>query len=672
MAIFWKGVDIDTAANGDRKKLSINLLGRLEVCDQSGRKLAIVGKKPQALLAYLAVNIDQPQSRDKLATLLWGDCPDYKARQNLRQCVSRLRKTFCDGMDEALLSETNTVGLNRDLTDIDVQNFLQYSKECTPNALAKAAELYRDELVEGLFVAQSEFETWVSAERDRFNGFACEVLEKLAQFQESSGNVSDAIKTGKRHVFLDQFRESAHRTLMRLYTQTGNRAAALKQYHTCSASLTEGLGTKPGPKTSRLHDQIQATGVGLLGVDDSTADGGKFSLLERPSIAVLPFDNMSIDTAHDHFADGITDNIITALAKVSKIIVVARNSTFVYKGRAVDIKTVGQEQDVRYVLEGSIRKGGDRLRVTAQLIDTTTGHHRWAEQFDRPFVDLFSMQDDITREIVSALQVNLTEGEQAQLWSTGTQSIAAWEFVVRANDLYNRHVREDSHKAHQLLEKAVQLDPDYAAAWCAWGWVHWMDARYCWGMSVETSLILARSAASKAHEIDPDAAEPLAIFAGIALKRSDHEKAANLARQAVERGAGHSMVLAFSGMVLSHCGHPKEAIKVINRAMRLCPIYPNWYLITLGRAYSLSGDNEMALGLMREAWVKDQNGINPTMLAAILAERGQMKEAKNLAVEIMQKNPTFSISDWVTRQTFKYPEDLLGFVEGLKKLSLPQ
>ena len=199
-------------------------------------------------------------------------------------------------------------------------------------------------------------------------------------------------------------------------------------------------------------------------------------LPDEPSIAVLPFSNMSGDPEQEYFSDGITEDIITALSKVSSLMVVARTSTFTYKDRAIDIKQVGREQGVRYVVEGSVRRAGDRVRVTAQLIDAVTGHHIWAERYDRELHDIFAVQDELVREIVTALDVELREGEQHRMWSSGTDNLEAWECVQLGQPIVSGSVPGDGERAKKLFERASELDPNYAMAWVMLGWYHFTFA----------------------------------------------------------------------------------------------------------------------------------------------------------------------------------------------------
>ena len=212
------------------------------------------------------------------------------------------------------------------------------------------------------------------------------------------------------------------------------------------------------------------------------------ALPEKPSIAVLPFDNLSGDPDQDYLADGITENIITALSKMPEVFVIARNSVFTYKGKPIKVQKVAEDLGIRYVLEGSIQKASNRLRITGQLIDATTGHHLWAEQYDRVLEDLFAVQDEITLAIVSSLQVKLTDGEQARLRHRSTDNLQAWSYAVKGYSFYERITKDDNAKARELFEKAVELDPEYAWAWAMIGQTYWIDNRYGWQRPREESF----------------------------------------------------------------------------------------------------------------------------------------------------------------------------------------
>ncbi|MBW1771120.1 MAG: adenylate/guanylate cyclase domain-containing protein [Deltaproteobacteria bacterium] len=227
-----------------------------------------------------------------------------------------------------------------------------------------------------------------------------------------------------------------------------------------------------------------------------------FPLPDKPSIAVLPFDNLSGDSSQDYFSDGITENVITALSNISNLFVIARNSTFTYKGKPVKVQQVAEDLGVHYVLEGSIQRSGDHVRITAQLNDALTGHHLWAENYDRKFEDIFALQDDITEQVAIALEVKLTEGEQARIRRRHTDNPEAYEYFLRGLEVGRRFTKEDNAEARSLYEKAIALDPNYAHAWQEIGRLHYRDARFGWTDTPAQSLELAEEFAQKTLAMD--------------------------------------------------------------------------------------------------------------------------------------------------------------------------
>jgi adenylate cyclase len=395
-------------------------------------------------------------------------------------------------------------------------------------------------------------------------------------------------------------------------------------------------------------------------------------LPDKPSIAVLPFTNMSGDPEQEYFADGIVEEIITALSKIGKLFVVARNSTFTYKGEAVDVKRVGREQGVRYVLEGSVRRGGDRLRVTAQLIDAATGHHLWAERYDRESSDVFALQDEITREVASALQVELTEGEQARLWASGTKNLEAWELVIQANHLFHRHHREDTHEARRLLEQALRLDENYATAWEMLGLTHWTDAiNEGWSDSREASLARALEANDRPLTIDPSNPDTLASLGLIKLTSGNHDEALALSEKAVALAPNLANNMAIAGVITVYCGKPREALELVRKAMRLCPIYPIWYLYPLTRAYWFMGKTDEAIAAARSAIERDPElSISHKLHAIVLTDAGRDAEAQRAAAEVLRLEPNFSVEAWAARRGT--PTELsIREAEALRKAGLP-
>jgi len=405
--------------------------------------------------------------------------------------------------------------------------------------------------------------------------------------------------------------------------------------------------------------------------------GIDLSLPDYPSIAVLPFANMSADPEQEFFSDGITEDIITALSKIGSLLVVARNSTFTYKGTAVDVKQVSREQGVRYVLEGSVRKAGNRVRVTAQLIDATTGHHSWAERYDRDLEDIFAVQDEITREVVVALDVRLREGEQARIWSGGTKNVGAWECVRLGQEALNQVKQEHRIEARRLFERALELDPNYATAWSSLGGFYFHEAEYGTGYATEADreVVLEASVthATKALELDPLFADAYALLGLCHLSKREYEDAVAMSEKAIALAPNLAVNLAMAAATLNKSGQPAKSFELIKRAMRLCPLYPTWYLSVLAVSCRLLRRNEAAVTVYEEAIKRNpDNSVEHIGLASTLGELGREEDAKKTVAAILTLESGFSIKRYVERLSYRDPADLARFEDGLRKAGLPE
>lgn len=376
-------------------------------------------------------------------------------------------------------------------------------------------------------------------------------------------------------------------------------------------------------------------------------EGEALKLPDVPSIAVLPFTNMSADPEQEFFSDGITEDIITALSRISGLLVVARNSTMVYKGDAIDVKRVGREQGVRYVLEGSVRKHGERVRVTAQLIDATTGHHQWAERYDRSLDDIFEVQDDITHQIAVAMRVQISVGEKAHMLAGRTDKIEAWERLIRADDLNNSIVQADNLEARRLLEEAVEIDPRYVSAWTELGWVHWEDVYFGWSASAQRSQALAREAAEKALELEPDYPNAHSLLGSIALLGGEFQRGLELLEKGVTLAPNNAENFAEFALGLATAGKVDEAQVMIQRALRLSPICPAWYLMIVGLCHLLRHELDAAIAGFRNAVSAEPDSVwSRVFLVSALVESGQLGEAEQIAREVVSLERGFSVAAW--------------------------
>ena len=370
-------------------------------------------------------------------------------------------------------------------------------------------------------------------------------------------------------------------------------------------------------------------------------------LPKEPSIAVLPFANISGDPEQEYFSDGITEDIITALSRVADLLVVARNSTLVYKGKAVDVKQVGREQGVRYVLEGSVRKVGNRVRVTAQLIDATTGHHQWARRYDRDLDDIFAVQDDITYQITIEMRVQLREGERARMLAGRTDSVEARELTFRADELNDRFVREANLEARLLVEEALRIDPLYASAWTRLGFIHWEDACFGWTEPGAASDAKALEAGQRALELEEDYPDALALLGHVYALNGEHDHAVEVTEKAVVLAPNNSQNTAMLAVVLTYAGDADEAVEMFKKAIRLCPLNFAWYLYYLGMCYYSICELDLAISTLRKAVVLEpDSAFGRVWLTSALIDAGLVEDARQVAREIMRVDRKFSVTNW--------------------------
>ncbi len=351
---------------------------------------------------------------------------------------------------------------------------------------------------------------------------------------------------------------------------------------------------------------------------------------------------MSADAEQEFFADGIAEDIITALSKVSNMRVIARNSTFAYKGQSPDLRKVANNPGVRYVLEGSIRIGGNRIRISAQLIDATDGSHVWADRYDRVLDDIFDIQDQITKEIVTALRVQLTDGEEALIWARGTNNVEAWQCCVPATELFLRFDSADYLEARALAEKAIALDPKYAHAHAVLGFTYWWEGRLGYKGNSEEKFQRAFELSERARELDENVSWAIGLRSMVLCSQGKYDEAILNARQGVASHPGSSYVRAFLGIVLVLAGRFDDAIKHTNAALALNPHHPTWYLGGLARAFMGLGRIDEALELANRIIANDRHYFQGFLLKAVLLVRlDRLTEAKAAALEVMQAVPEF-------------------------------
>jgi adenylate cyclase len=382
-----------------------------------------------------------------------------------------------------------------------------------------------------------------------------------------------------------------------------------------------------------------------------------FPLPDKPSIAVLPFVNMSGDPKQEFLSDGITDEVITALSKSSQLFVIGRNSTFTYKGRPVRFQQVSEEMGVRYVLEGSVQFSGKRIRITAQLIDALSGYHLFSERYDRELKDIFATQDDISMKILTATRVTLTQGEEARMFAKGTKSLEAYLKVMQAREYHEVFTKESQALARQLAEEAIALDPGYALAYSYAALAIAHEVTVGTYTNPREALERGMKLVQKAVALDDSLAHPRVILSKYyIILNKDHEKGIAEAERAVALEPNSADACMQLGVNIAWAGRPAEAIPILQKAIRLSPIPPHLCLHALAMCILSTGQFEESIALFRKIVQKEPNQLTSQLgLVLALMAAGKEDEARAEAAKVLRIDPQFSLERYA--KTLDYYKD---------------
>jgi adenylate cyclase len=432
--------------------------------------------------------------------------------------------------------------------------------------------------------------------------------------------------------------------------------------------VLEDLGERELKNIARLVQVFRIAPPQAVGA----AQAGPPAVPHKPSIAVLPFTNMSGDAEQEYFSDGISEDLITDLSKISGLFIIARNSTFAYKGRSVKVQEIGRDLGVRFVLEGSIRKAGNRVRITAQLIDAGSGGHLWAERFDRELTDIFATQDEVVEKIVAALAVNLTQGEAQRLRRRGTTSVEAYETWLRARELLSRSTREAIAQAKAMYRRAIEIDPNFAAPHAGLSLATISDYVSDWAADPEEALDEAERWARRALELDDQ--EPVSHMAlgNVMLWRRNHDGALAEFGRMIALDPNFAQGHSATGLALMYAGRAAEALEAFAIAKRLDPHSPSIVLHFVAQANFSLGRYEAAAEHLHERIARTPATDSSRMLlAACYGHRGRVDEARAAWAGLMKVNPDFSLAQRARVLPYKEPRDFQRIAEGLAKAGLP-
>jgi TolB-like protein/DNA-binding SARP family transcriptional activator/Tfp pilus assembly protein PilF len=708
----------------------VRMLGSFALTGGEGGDLTLPRRKLRALVALLAFAPARGWSREQLTALLWGDRDEEQARGSLRQALAELRRILGDSV---LRADREMVGFESTAVNIDA---VEFARLAAAGDLEQASSLYRGDLLEGVSLPDAGFSDWLLVERTRLRDLAISVLARLLAAKTGD----DAIATAQRLLQLDPAREETHRALMRLYAAQGNRCQALRQYQLCRDVLQHELGVKVEAETERLFKEIQSSsrsaacvptrpaerreiaadtnaqatprgspdpprvrswrrpamiaaafvvltvaGLAMLwdsgkpSIEPATIERMALPLPDKPSIAVLPFANMSDDPKQEYFADGLTDGLITELSQVSGLFVIARNSIFTYKGRTVPPKQVSEELGIRYVLEGSVQRSGDRLRINAQLVDALSAGHVWAGKFDGSVADVFALQDRVARSIADTLAVKLTEAEHVALGRVETSVPAAYESFLRGWAHYRRATPEDFAKAVPYFEETVRLDPHYARAHAALAMVHFLAYDEGWsgllGIPADDAFRISRDYLKRASAHPTSTSHQVA--GNISRSRGWHDDALREFQAAIALDPNDSWTYAYLAFALIHARRPAEAPTQIEIAMRLDPHYPPLFDFYQGLAQFEQNRMAEAAIIFDNAGRRGPGDPRPLLyLAATYGHLGREKEAAEIvatysSARVRQGGLPFVMAELTSKRPSYRPPPGSPLVRGLLRAGVP-
>ena len=645
--------------------LKLQLLGGFRALNEAGQEIAVSARKGRALLAALAVSPSGSASREKLAALLWSDRGEEQARSSLRQTLTVLRKELGATGANLLLADDQRVELARGSMEIDAESIVSLSKTNDVAALRRAANLYQGEFLADGAVGDPMFEDWLAGERSRFRDLMTSILDQLLTLEPAVERVALA----KRLLALDPLREASHVFLMKAYADSGERSMALQHYSVCRDLLKSELNVQPNQEIEQLRLRLTIEGPAVSMKSQSVLSNPPLQshdtkLQEKPTIAVLNFANLSNDPAQRYFSDGITADIVTELSRFHQLQVRAQRHPANGERPILDAATAGNELGVQYVVEGSVRRLAQRVRINVQLVDVETGEHLWAERFDANEDDIFTMQDHIVRSIAAQLSVRLQLAGLEKASRKPPISMAAYDYVLRGHAL-PVGVPEAEAEARRLFQKAIDIDPGYARAYASLGSYHLFE----WSRDLDTpAATLDRSLelTKKAVALDDGDDFCHAMLGRAHMFRRDHELADYHFRKAVALNPNSPSLMAGLGILYGFRGEPERGLDYFREALAIAPHFdPTWYWRNRAVVHFIAHEYEEAIEGFRRSpiqpdWVE-------AYLAASHAHLGQMDEARKHAAAALHLTPQLTINRLLTIDPFRRREDAEHLADGLRK-----
>jgi TolB-like protein/DNA-binding SARP family transcriptional activator len=674
-----------THANGatyPNPELAITVLGEIAVV-RGGKRLPLPSsRKARALLAYLAIT-GRAHRRDRLCAMLW-DTPD-DPRGALRSSLSKLRLLVDEPGRRLVIATGDVVRFDTSGMEVDllrVRRLLAGDPGgLSTEALEEAVQAFRGDFAEGLELPNCpDFEAWRVTERENARRMRVRALQALVERLALTPEA--ALPHARTLVQIESNVVSRHVDLLGLLVASNRRREAEEQFEV-STRMLGAYGDGGQHQLARSWRALLSRSEAGAPVDGEpevpiaiAPEKSALPLPERPSLAVLPFTNMTDDRDQEYFADGVVEDIITALSRIKWFFVIARNSSFTYKGRAVNVGQVGRELGVRYVLEGSVRKADGRVRITAQLAEAASGNHIWADKFDGALADIFDLQDQITRNVVAAIEPSLRHAEIERARRKPTEALDAYDCFLRALPPFYSLTREGVEEALKLLERAIEIDPRFGLAKAQAARCYAWRNPQGWAADPDADRAKAVELARKAVEIAGD--DPSVLWmAGFVLwlLRIDFDGAMDLYDRALALNPNSTEALTLRGWALATAGRPDEAIAALQQVVRLNPIDPQSFftMSAMGSAYITAGRYDKALDYTRRA-LRERPTFGPALRlhAVCLVKLGQISEARETLARVLALEPHLTVSVLRERVPINDTRVMDLFLDGLRKAGLPE
>lgn len=645
-----------------RDVLQLRLLGSFEASDVARAQVVPIGsKKNRALLGFLALQPNQSATRAAVAGLLWSDRDEGHARNSLRQSLLALKRDLAEVQPAPVLIQEDRIGLSPGQVTTDVLAFKQLAVSSAVGDLQAAVTGYAGTFLDQLAIRDPSYQEWLADSRLHLADLLSSTLERLWQQQEGL----ERIQSLRQLLAVDPIRETAHRALMIELAGQGDLASALQQYERCRELLRQELDVAPSPETETVRRQIFEGRVPRVQAGQSGLRQGGASI---PAIVVMPFFNVGSDPEQQYFSDGITNDLTTDLSRFPVFRVIASHSAFALRGKPIDVATIARELGVHYVVEGSVQRLGRQIRINAQLIDATTGHHLWSERYNRGLRSLFELQDEIVRSIVATVAVRVERSERERALRKPTKNLEAYDYYLRGQGYWYEWTREANQQAQELFRTAIGLDRTFGRAYSALSYVLIQAALSSWTAAPGDAIREALDLAQEAVALEPSDFENHGSLGFACLYSRDFDRSLACYERALELNPNGADLLADMADALAHIGRTAEAVEKIAQAKELNPISPDWYDWVLGiAAYHDARYEEAHAALMR---VGNPPNYLRRHLVATLVCLDRLETAQGVVREMLKQQPDYRLA--VEALTpYRDPAVLDSFIGHLRRAGLP-